>query len=113
MQRLSAGQRLIGVPATLGLAIAILTRDRGVQAVKRVRQLDREVGAVCKDDAGIEHASPCIAATNALGTDAVFRHVHVTCGVRRLHGSNDAEVGKTLDVLEGHDLRVFDAIAQG
>ncbi len=80
--------------------------------MERVRQLDREVGAVREHDTGVEHASPGIAAQDALGPDTILRHVLVAGRVRCLHRRDHAEFGEARNVFKRDDLGVFDTIAQ-
>src|SRR5229473_3495428 len=52
-----------------------------------------------------------VSALDAFGTDAGFRPAHVVGLVRRLHGGDDFELGKALEIVGGDDLGVLDAVA--
>ncbi len=112
MQRLGAGHRLVRIPAALRHPRAVLPGDGRIEAVKRIRQFDGEVGAARDHRAGIEQSAPGIAAFDALRADPVFRHVHVARRVHRLHGRDHAEFREARNIVQRNDLGVLDAVAQ-
>ena len=88
--RFLARHALLGLPASI-LAAARPPRDGGVEAVKRARALDREVGAARDDDAGREQGAPGVRARGAGPTEPLGRPFHVGGAVGRLHARQGAE----------------------
>ena len=111
-QRFFARQLFLRIPAARRLAIAVLARDRRVQAVEWIRELDREVAAARESHLRVEQLAPGIGALDALRSDAVFRHVHIGRRVRRLDRGDHFEPREPADVVERDDLRVLDPRAQ-
>ncbi len=66
LQRLRAGNRLLGMPAFAGESLLALARDGGVELDHRLAALDRRIGAARDNRAGLQQALPRIRAGESL-----------------------------------------------
>src|SRR5216683_2060933 len=88
-----------------------LARDASVESAEGADDFDGIIGAEGETRSAFFQRGPGISALDAFGTDAGFRPAHVVGLVRRLHGGDDFELGKALEIFWGDDLRVLDAVA--
>src|SRR6266849_2096428 len=105
------------LPAAGGSAIGKLARrgglarDASVESAEGADDFDGIIGAESEARAVFFQRGPGISALNAFGTDAGFGPAHVGGLMRRLHGGDDFELGKALEIVGGADLGVLDAVA--
>src|SRR5216683_5406314 len=88
-----------------------LARDASVESAEGADDFDGIIGAEGETRAAFFQRGPGVSALDAFGTDAGFRPAHVVGLVRRLHGGDDFELGKALEIVGGDDLGVLDAVA--
>ncbi len=99
---------LIGVPAAGGLAVFVLARERGVDPVKRIDDLDGKIATERDNDPLVQKPAPRIRPIDATGAEACIGPSHVIAGVRGLHRGDHAKLLEPGDVLPANDLRVLD-----
>ena len=78
---------------------------------ERVELLDRRVGAVRDDRAGVEQRPEGVRAVGLAGPEAVGE-VSVGGGMRELHRARDAELCEAGEILRREQLAVLDAVTQ-
>ena len=108
MQGLLHGHRLLGMP---GLAVVERARDAGRDPEQRVELLDRRVGAVGDERAGVDERAEGVGAVG-LPRPEVVGEVAVGGGVAELDGGGDAELREPAHVLRREELRVLDPLAE-
>ena len=86
-------------------------KDSRDEPCERIELLDRRVGAVGDDRAGVQQRAVGIRAAGLPRPEPVGG-VTVGCGVAELHRCSDPELGKAADVLGCQQLRVLDALPQ-
>ena len=86
----------------------VLPRDRRVQPPKRIDRLHRVVCPKGQRYMVIQEALPRVRVLYPLGSQAILGPVHVCQQVRRLHGSNHAQILKPLEVVRQQHLRMLD-----
>ena len=108
MQRLLERHRLLGPP---GRALVERAEDAGADARPRVELLDRRVGAVRDERAGLDQRAERVRAVELLRPEALGE-VAVGRRVAELDGRGDPERGEAREIVLGEALGVLDPLAQ-